>query len=353
MNWGDEEKVSRIVRLWLFIFVLVMAVACSSETDSKGEAKDDEQESVEESFDLRLATVVSPPHPWLDMAEYFAEEVEERTDGNVKVNIHHSSSLGDDETTIDEMRVGTVDFVIGGTQNAASFIPRLQVFGLAYLFEDMDHFEKVINHDSDVFAYFENEFAEKNIDVKLLALSGGGTRYLSNNKQEIASPDDLKGLKLRLPGSPIESDIWSELGALPTSLSWNEVYSGIQTGVVEGFESTLSGYTGSKLYEVAPYVSLTEHLYMATHFSVSELTFNKLPSEYQEIIKEVAVEAGELGTEKGKQFDEEILEELPEHNVTITEVDRDKFIEILKPLHDDLAEGLEATELLDLIRQVK
>lgn len=251
------------------------------------------------------------------------------------------------------MRLGTVDFVIGGTQNAASFIPRFQVFGLAYLFDDMDHFENVIDNDSDVFSYFENEFVDKDLDVKLLSLSGGGTRYLSNNKKEISTPEDLKGLKLRLPGSPIESDIWSELGALPTSLSWNEVYSGIQTGVVEGFESTLSGYTGSKLYEVAPYVSLTEHLYMATHFSVSDLTFNKLPAEYQEIIKDVAVEAGKLGIEKGKQFDEEILEELPEHNVTLTEVDRDKFIEILKPLHDDLAEQLDAIEVLEFIRELE
>lgn len=343
---------SKVFRFFILIIVLIVSVACSSNTGT--ETQDDgSKESSNESFQLRLATVVSPPHPWVDMAEYFAEEVEKRTDGNVEVSIHHSGSLGDDETTIDEMRLGTVDFVIGGTQNAASFIPRLQVFGLAYLFDDMDHFEKVIDHNSEVFAYFENEFAEKNIDVKLLSLSGGGTRYLSNNKHEIASPDNLKGLKLRLPGSPIESDIWSELGALPTSLSWNEVYSGIQTGVVEGFESTLSGYTGSKLYEVAPYVSLTEHLYMATHFSVSELTYDKLPSEYQDIVKEVAVEAGKIGTDKGKQFDEEILEELPEHNVTLTDVDRDKFIEILKPLHDDLAEQLEATEVLELIRQIE
>lgn len=341
---------NKFFRVFLFVALLLFAVACSNETETSSDENSTTEQ--EETFDLRLATVVSPPHPWVDMAEFFKEEVEEKTDGNVKVSIHHSGSLGDDETTIDEMRLGTVDFVIGGTQNAASFVPRLQVFGLAYLFDSMDHFEKAIDHESEVFNYFEKEFEDKNIDVKLLSLSGGGTRYLSNNKGEIASPDDLKGLKLRLPGSPIESDIWSELGALPTSLSWNEVYSGIQTGVVEGFESTLSGYTGSKLYEVAPYVSLTEHLYMATHFSVSELTYNKLPDEYKEIVKEVAIEAGKLGTERGKEFDEEILAKLPDHGVTITEVERDRFIDILKPLHDELAEQLEATEVLELIRKI-
>ena len=340
--------------LLIFVCMFVIVSACSnerSETTSKSEK--DSSGSTDEKFDLRIATVVSPPHPWVDMAEYFAEEVEDRTNGNVTVSIHHSGSLGDDETTIDELRLGTVDFVIGGTQNAASFVPRLQVFGLAYLFNDMNHFEKAVEHDSEVFNYFANEFEQLNLDVKLLALAGGGTRYLSNNKQEIAVPDDLKGLKLRLPGSPIESDIWSELGALPTSLSWNEIYSGIQTGVVEGFESTLSGYTGSKLYEVAPYVSLTEHLYMATHFSISQLTYDKLPAEYQEIIEEVAIEAAELGTNKGIEFDEEILEELPEHNVTITEVDREEFARILEPLHDDLAEQLDATEIVEIIRNLE
>ncbi|MBO1004891.1 TRAP transporter substrate-binding protein [Pseudogracilibacillus auburnensis] len=343
----------RISHYLILLVVLMIISACSNGQEKESGEGEATNTSTNEQFDLRLATVVSPPHPWIDMAEYFAEEVEKRTDGNVKVSIHHSGSLGDDETTIDEMRLGTVDFVIGGTQNAASFIPRLQVFGLAYLFDDMNHFEKAIHHESEIFSYFENEFTEKNLDIKLLALSGGGTRYLSNNKHEIATPDDLKGIKLRLPGSPIESDIWSELGALPSSLSWNEVYSGIQTGVVDGFESTLSGYTGSKLYEVAPYVSLTEHLYMATHFSVSELTYNKLPTEYQEIIDEVAIEAAEIGTEKGKEFDEEMLAELSEHNVIITEIDRDEFVDILAPLHDDLAEDLDAKEVLELIRTLK
>lgn len=336
----------------LGVVALILA-ACGSDATGEEKTQADQEKNAGEQYELRLATVVSPPHPWLDLADHFKEEVEKRTDGAVTVSIHHSSSLGDDETTIDEMRLGTIDLVIGGTQNAASFIPRLQIFGLAYLFDSMDHFERAIAADGEVHQFFANEFEEKNLDVKLLALSGGGTRYLSNNKKEIATPDDLKGLKLRLPGSPIESDIWSALGALPTSLSWNEVYSGIQTGVVEGFESTISGYTGSKLYEVAPYVSLTEHLYMATHFSISELTYEKLPEEYQKIVEEVAIEAAEIGTEKGKEFDEELLEELKELDVTLTEVNREAFIDILEPLHEELAEELEATELLEIIHSLK
>lgn len=92
---------------------------------------------------------------------------------------------------------------------------------------------------------------------------------------------------------------------------------------------------------------------MATHFSVSDLTFEALPEEYQSIVVEVSQEAAKLGTENGKEFDKELLAELEEHNVTITDVDRDKFAEILEKLHDDLAEQLDATEVLELIRALQ
>lgn len=81
--------------------------------------------------------------------------------GNETISIHHSGSLGDDETTIDEMRLGTIDFVIGGTQNAALFVPHVQIFELAYLFEDMDHFERAIDENRPLFEYFEQEFVDK------------------------------------------------------------------------------------------------------------------------------------------------------------------------------------------------
>ena len=92
---------------------------------------------------------------------------------------------------------------------------------------------------------------------------------------------------------------------------------------------------------------------MATHFTMSDLTFNKLPEEYQEIVDEVAKEAAKLGTEKGIEFDEELFKELEEREVTITEVERDKFVEILEPLHDDLAAQLDAEELVEIVRELK
>jgi len=311
------------------------------------------QPGEDREYKLRLATVVSEPHPWIDMANYFATEVEKRTGGKVKVSVYPGGTLGNDQTTIDEMRIGTIDFVIGGTQNAAPFVPEFGIFGLSYLFESQKHFERVIGEDSPVFKHFQKLYEDKDLGLRLLSLSGGGTRNLTTNIKPVRVPEDLKGIKMRLPGSPIESKLWSQLGAVPTSLPWNEVYSAMQTGVVNAFESTISGYFSSKLYEVARYHSKTEHQYMVTHFSMSQTTYDKIPEQYRKVIEDVALEAGVLGTEKGKQADREILARLPEYKVEVIEVEKARFVEALAPLHDELAKELKASDILQMIRALK
>lgn len=340
-----------IIASLLIVFALA---ACGGATEDHEASETDSAEAESDAkYELNLATVVNPPHPWVDMGEFFAEEVEKRTDGNVKVSVHHSATLGDDEAIIDEMLIGTIDFIIGGVQNASPYVPQYQVFGFSYLFDDMDMFEEAIAHDSDITARFKEIHEESDLELKLLGLSGGGTRYTSHKDKQITEAADMHGVKMRLPGSPIESKIWSEIGAVPTSLPWNEVYSGVQTGVVEAFESTLSGYEGSKLHEVAPNVAKTEHLFMASHFTMSKLTEEKLPDEYNEIIEEVAIEASYSGTEQGKKYDEEIMEQLEELGVNISEVDKESFQRIVEPLYEELAEELDATDILEMILSLK
>ncbi|RNA70139.1 TRAP transporter substrate-binding protein [Alteribacter keqinensis] len=332
--------VSGIALTWII-------VGCGNEEAASGSEEGDGTPHV-----LDLATVVTAPHPWIDMAEYFAEEVEEKTGGDVEVRIHHTGTLGDDEGSIDEMRLGTVDFVIGGTQNAAPFLREYQLFSLSYLFEDMGHFQEAIAHDSELTEEFRNLHDERDLGFKLLAFAGGGTRNLANSIGPIEEPEDIAGLQLRLPDSPLESKIWSELGAVPTSLPWNEIYSAVQTGVVDGFESTLSGFKGSNLNEVTDYLSVSEHQFMVSHFSMSTLTYEQLPEEYAEIIEQVAVESGYIGTENGIEYDEEILDELESLGMEVNEVNKDAFIEILQPLHEELAEDIGASELLDMIQNL-
>lgn len=317
-------------------------------------SKEAQPSAMDKVYTLRLATVVAPPHPWIEMAESFAKDLEMKTGGKVKVTIHHSATLGKDATILDEMRAGTIDFVIGGTQNAAQFVPEYQVFGLSYLFNSQEHFEKAIAYGGKIYNRYAQLHEEKKLNMKLLALAGGGTRNASSNLKHFITPDDLKGIKMRLPGSPIEAKLWSALGALPTSLPWNEIYSAVQTGVVNAFESTISGYYGSKLYEVAPFMSRTEHLYMLTHFTMSRISYDKLPDQYRKLVDELAPKAAILGTEKGKEFDEKLLKEMQaKHGIKVAAVRKPDFVQKVAPLHDELAAAAKGSDILAMIREIK
>lgn len=301
---------------------------------------------------LRLGTVVTAPHPWVDAAEAFKTEVEEATDGRVKVQIFQGGQLGNDQTMVDEIRIGTTDMIIGGVMNISPYIPDFEIFSLNYLFDDMDDFRAATSSDSPVYAYFDNAMSESGVGLKLLSLTGGGTRNLSSNVGPIVEPADLEGVKMRVTGSRLDAEMWQAAGALTTSLPWTEIYTGMQTGVVGAFESTISGYFSSRLYEVAPYHAKTEHQIMMSHISISENRFNRFSEEDQAIILEAAQHAGEYGTQKGVEYDAEVIQQFADLGVTVTEVDKQAFIDQIVPLHDQFAQERDLTELLETIRNL-
>ena len=301
---------------------------------------------------IRLGTVVSAPHPWIDAAEAFKAEVAEATDGRIDVQIFPGGQLGNDQTMVDEIRIGTTDMIIGGVMNISPYTPEFEIFSLNYLFEDMDKFRAATSPDSPVFDYFDNAMQESGVGLKLLSLTGGGTRNLSTNTGPVTQPSDLQGIKMRVTGSRLDAEMWQSVGALTTSLPWTEIYTGLQTGVVGAFESTISGYYSSRLYEVAPYHAKTEHQVMMSHISISENRFNRFSEEDQAIILNSAQHAGEFGTEKGVEYDAEFIQEFEDLGVTVTEVDKQAFIDAVVPLHDEFAEERGLTELLDTIRNL-
>lgn len=304
-------------------------------------------------YDLRLSTVVNAPHPWIESAEMFAKEVNEKTNGEVEVTIFPGAQLGKDAAAIDQMRMGTVDFVIGGTTNAARIVKEFGIFSLSYLFEDIDAYRNALDPEGPVFNKLKGDIESRNLGFKLIGLGGGGTRVFSNNKREIHSVADVAGLKMRVPGAKADALMWGELGAMPTSLPFNEVYSALQTGVVSAFESSISSFNSSKFYEVAKYMALTNHQVMTTHFSVSSATMNRLPDEYRAIVEEAGAKAGQNFTEAGQRFDAKTLEALPAKGVTITKVDISEFAGKLVALHDKIAEDAGYADLLQLIRENK
>jgi tripartite ATP-independent transporter DctP family solute receptor len=303
---------------------------------------------------LRLTTVVNAPHPWHDAANYLAKELDARTNGEVQVKIFGGGQLGTDQATFEEARMGTIDLIIGGATTLVNFIPELGILNLPYFYSDIDQFRKVMAPRGPVVNRFREIYEEKQFGVRLLTFGGGGTRVFSNNIKAVTRPEDLKGIKMRVPNNPEDAKIWSSIGALVTGMPWNEIYSALQAGVVNAFESTISSYYGSKFYEVAKNMSNTQHIIMVSHLLISETAWKKLSEEQRKILDELSDEVARIFTDNGEAADKQLIQELQEkHGVTVSEVDKAAFVESFQSLHDELAEKGGNQVLLKLLRDTK
>lgn len=303
-------------------------------------------------YQLKIGTVVSGDHAWVKMADFMAKELNDRSNGAIEVSVAPGAQLGNDEAMFDDMRLGTLDMVIGGTQNAAPFVSQYQILAMPYLFDSRDQFESILAQDGEVFKYVQGKY--DSLGLKLLGLSNGGQRDLHTNK-EINKLADLKNLKMRVTSSATESMVWSALGTIPTSMSFNDIYSGVQTNTVNAFECTLAAYNSNALYEVAPYHVKTAHQFTPSHITCSEITWNKLPAEYQTLLFEVSKEAAELGTKAADEADDTLLDKLTKENgVKICEPDRSEFKAVVEPLYPEIAKGCKGEDLLELVqKQIK
>lgn len=302
-------------------------------------------------FTLRIHTLVQSPHPYNDIATMMAQELQERSEGRVAVQVFDSGQLGQDPAVIGEMAFGTIDLLVSTTSNSAQQIPELSIFTMPYLFESMEDAMSKIGPDSPVHAHFEEVYARRDVGIKLLALGFSGARNMATVSVDVEGPQSLRGLRMRTPPSPMDSETWSAFGMLPVTVAWGELYAGMQTGIAGAMESSLPGYTGSKLYEVAPRLALTEHTLQIHHIAVSELTWNRLPEDLQQLLAEVAMEANVHGVEMAAKYDAELVGVLEaEHGVTVSRPDKAEFIAIAAPMQEKLAADLNLVAEYELLR---
>lgn len=292
-------------------------------------------------FTLRVHTLVQSPHPYNDMAAAFREEVEARSEGRIAVRIFDSGQLGQDPAVISEIGLGTIDMIISTTSNAVQQVPELAIFTMPYLFASMEELAETVGPGTPVHDHFVQVFQDRGIGMRLLALGGSGTRNMATAAVPVTGVGDLAGLTMRTPPSPMDAETWAALGMLPVTVAWGELYAAMQTGVAQAMESSLPGYTGSKLFEVAPNLALTAHTIQVNHTSISERTWNRLPADLQEIVAEAALNANLHGIEMSIRYDSELVEMLQaEHGVNVTRPDTAEFRAMLEPIQADLAQRL-------------
>ena len=298
---------------------------------------------------LRGASMFDEEHAFTKTLRKFEELVGEKYDGDVTFDLRLNGELGVESDYVTFLNQGVaIDYTILAPSNMAKFAPSIPLMDMPFLFRDLDHWNAVLS--SDVLAPLEDELLEK-ADIKIVGYTGGGTRNLLS-KNPVVTFDDLKGHKMRVMGAPIQAQIFQALTAAPSAIAYNEVYNAIQTGVIAGFENEAASIQNLKFYEVAPNLTLTRHSITVRPIVMSGKTFNSLPADLQAAVLEAGEEAGAYGRELESREDGVKLQEMVDAGqLTVSEFEnRDKMLDMVKPVQDAYAAEIGASELLEAVR---
>ncbi|WP_340246678.1 TRAP transporter substrate-binding protein DctP [Sulfitobacter pontiacus] len=298
---------------------------------------------------LRGASMFDEEHAFTKTLRKFEELVGEKYDGDVTFDLRLNGELGVESDYVTFLNQGVaIDYTILAPSNMAKFAPSIPLMDMPFLFRDLDHWNAALS--SDVLAPLEDELLEK-ADIKIVGYTGGGTRNLLS-KNPVVTFDDLKGHKMRVMGAPIQAQIFQALTAAPSAIAYNEVYNAIQTGVIAGFENEAASIQNLKFYEVAPNLTLTRHSITVRPIVMSGKTFNSLPEDLQAAVLEAGEEAGAFGRELESREDGVKLQEMVDAGqLTVSEFEnRDKMLEMVKPVQDAYAAEIGASDLLEAVR---
>jgi TRAP-type transport system periplasmic protein len=251
--------------------------------------------------EYKLSTVLGKPFPWGNAGERWAELVKEKTNGRINVKMYPGSSLvsGDQTKEFTAIRQGSIDMAIGSTINWSPQVQQLNLFSMPFLMPDYKALDALTGGEvgKELFKVLESK------DVVPLAWGENGFRELSNSKRPIRTPEDLKGLKIRVVGSPLFLDTFTALGANPTQMSWADAVPALSSGAVDGQENPLTVYMAAKLYSSANQKHLTLWGYVADPliFVVSKDVWNSWTPEDQKAVREAAVQAGKECIEEARK----------------------------------------------------
>lgn len=325
------------------LLVGVLAVGCgnnqSSTVDKKGEAA---------KFVFKYADIQPPTYSTVVGARKFAELVEQRTNGRIKIDVYDSAQLGEEKAVLEQLQLGVVDFARINASPLGEYNKQFGLFVLPYLFDNEAHMWK----------FLESDTAKKMLDnlqkskMQGLAFYDGGTRSFYARKP-INSIDDLKGMKIRTQESRTTMEMVKAVGASPTPMPYGQVFSALQTGVVDGAENNLPSWDTSSHYQVAKYMIQDEHLRIPDVMIASKSTWDKLSEEDRKIIREAAWESVKTQREAEQKNTQASLEKLKKAGVTITPVqDLTPWRNAVKPVIDKAkADFQQEFEVIEKLRK--
>lgn len=301
-------------------------------------------EKPKEVVTFRMAEVHPEGYPTTMADREFARLVEERTDGRIKIEVYSGGQLGDEKSVTEQVQFGAIDFARLSLSPITEFEKSLNVLMLPYIYRDKEHMFQVVDGPIGDKLLVELEKSG------LIGLSwfDAGARNFYNSKREIKSPDDMKGLKIRVQETKLMMDLVSSLGSSPVAMAFGDVYSALQTGVIDGAENNWSSYDTTHHYEVAKYFTVDEHTRVPELILTSKMVIDKLSTEDQEIIKKAAREAAEYERIEWEKAEEVSKQKVIDAGCTITYLESNAaFQEKVMKLYEEFGKGYE-----DLIQEI-
>ncbi|HUG62234.1 MAG TPA: TRAP transporter substrate-binding protein [Methylomirabilota bacterium] len=302
--------------------------------------------AVAQDMVLRSSDTHPDGYPTVEAVKYMGDLIKERTGGRIGVEVYHSAQLGEEKDTIEQVRSGVIDLNRISLGPFNGLVPETTIPSLPYIFRSVDHMRAVMDGDigEDILAAFEPH------GLVGLAYFDGGARSFYNSKKEINSIDDLKGMKFRVMQSDIFVDMVNALGANATPMPYGEVYSGIETGVIDGAENNFPSYDTAKHAEVAKNYVMDEHLIVPEVLVMAKSTWDKLTPEDQAIVKAAAKESVAKQRELWDAQEKKSRELVEANGSKITTVDKAPFIAAMEPVY---AKHVTDPKLKDLVARIQ
>ncbi|GAB2698575.1 TRAP transporter substrate-binding protein [Paenibacillus thermoaerophilus] len=298
-------------------------------------------------YTFRLAETHPGDYPTTLGDKKFAELVKERTNGRIQIDVFPSAQLGEEKSVIEQVQLGAIEFTRVSTGALAAFNNQFGVFSLPYIFDNDDHLWRFLDSNEGTKLLDSLESSR----MKGLAYYSSGARHFYATKP-IKKVEDLKGLKIRVQQNKINMDLITALGASPTPMAYGEVYSSLQTGVIDGAENNYPSYYSSKHYDVAKNLILDQHQRVPEVLLISKTVWDKLSQADKDIIKQAALDSVATQKEEWAKYEKKSEEAVKAAGVTITEVtDPKPWQAAVKPVIDKYRN--EYKEVLESIEKYK
>jgi tripartite ATP-independent transporter DctP family solute receptor len=284
---------------------------------------------------LKWAHVYETSEPYHTQALWAAEEIKKRTNGKYQIDVFPASQLGNENQINEGLGLGTIDMIYTGVAFAGSIHKSVAITNAPYVLRDFDHWK--LYRDSPLFRQIAKGYEDKT-GHKVMSLTYYGQRHVTANK-EIKKPEDMKGMKLRVPPAPLFLMFTKSVGANATPIAFAEVYLALQQGTVDGQENPLPTIMAKKFYEVQSHIMLTGHITESLLVIVGGHVWNKLSDDEKKIFQEVLIQAAAKASDQIRESENKLADEFRKLGKKVVEVDRAAFRAAAMPLHNDGSGG--------------